>query len=168
MKNSKNLEPLTINLWFDRNAEEAAKFYSSVFSDGKILSTSYFGKEGQEIHGMPEGSIMTVEFIAHGTKFVGLNGGPLFQLNESVSFIIKCEDQEEVDYFWEKLGEGGNPESQQCGWLKDKFGVSWQVIPIAFYKLINNPDREKSGKVMNAMLQMKKLDIEKLEEAFNS
>lgn len=167
MKNTKNLEPLTINLWFDRNAEEAAKFYTSVFSDGEILSTTHYGKEGQEIHGMPEGAVMTVDFIAHGTKFVGLNGGPLFQLNESVSFIIKCEDQEEVDYYWEKLREGGNPESQQCGWLKDQFGVSWQVVPNILYKLLSNPDKTKTGKVMNALLQMKKLDIAKLEEAFN-
>lgn len=167
MKNSNN-EPLTINLWFDKNAEEAANFYTSVFNDGEILSVSRYGKEGQEIHGMPEGHVMTIEFMAHGTKFVGLNGGPIFKFNESVSFIIKCDTQEEVDYYWSKLGEGGDPKSQQCGWLKDKFGVSWQVIPKIIYKLFSDTDKIKAGKAMNAMLQMKKLDIAKLEEAFNS
>ncbi|RYJ41527.1 VOC family protein [Flavobacterium beibuense] len=167
MKNSVK-EPLTVNLWFEKDAEEAAKFYTSIFSDGEILGTFRYGKEGQEIHGMPEGALMTIEFMAHGTKFVGLNGGPLFKFNESVSFIIKCEDQEEVDYYWNKLGEGGNPESKQCGWLKDKYGVSWQVVPKVLYKLLSDSDKTKTGKMMNALLEMEKLDIAKLEEAFNS
>ena len=163
-----NHDSLTINLWFDREAEDAAKFYTAIFKDGKILGNTKYGKEGYEIHKMPEGAVMTVDFIVHGTRFVGLNGGPLFKFNESVSFIIDCSNQEEVDYYWNKLGEGGDPDAQQCGWLKDKYGVSWQVVPKVLYKMINDPDRERAGRAMNAMLQKKKMNIAKLEEAFNS
>lgn len=159
--------PLTINLWFEHKAEEAAKYYTSVFKDGKILNTTYFGKEGYEIHKMPEGTVMTIDFEIHGARFVILNGGPMFKLTEAVSFIITCDTQEEIDYYWENLGKGGDPNAQQCGWVKDKYGVSWQVVPAILDKLIADPNREKAGKAMNAMLQMKKLDIKKLEDAFN-
>lgn len=154
-------------LWFDKNGEEAVDFYTSIFKKGKKGRVLYFGKEGQEIHGMPEGTAMTVEFEIMGRQFVALNGGPIFKFNESVSLVINCESQEEVDYYWEKLGEGGDPAAQQCGWLKDKFGLSWQVVPVRWYDMVSSPDKEKTGRAMNAMLQMKKLDIAKLEEAFN-
>lgn len=160
--------PLTINLWFEDRAEEASKYYTSIFKDGKILNTTYFGKEGYEIHKMPEGTVMTIDLEIHGARFVILNGGPMFKLNEAVSFIITCDTQEEIDYYWDRLGEGGDPNAQQCGWLKDKYGVSWQIVPAILDKLISDPNREKAGKAMNAMLQMKKLDIKKLEDAFNN
>jgi predicted 3-demethylubiquinone-9 3-methyltransferase (glyoxalase superfamily) len=157
---------ITTNLWFDREAEEAANFYTSIFK-GSIGRISRYGKAGQEIHHMPEGSVMTVEFEINGRKFVGLNGGPVFKFNESVSFIINCETQEEVDHYWDRLSEGGDKAAQQCGWLKDKYGLSWQVVPTILPKLMTG-DKERAGKAMDAMMQMKKLDIAKLEEAYNS
>lgn len=159
------LQKITPNLWFDRQAGDAANFYITVFRNSRILKTSHYGKEGFEIHQMPEGTVMTIEFELEGQKFVGLNGGPVFQFNESISFIINCDDQQEVDHYWNKLTEGGDPKSQQCGWLKDKFGVSWQVVPKVLPSLLQNKDTGKSGRVMKTMLQMKKLDIRQLEEA---
>ena len=160
------MQKITSNLWFDRQAEEAAKFYTSIFKNSKILSTAYYGKEGYEIHKMPEGTVMTVEFELEGQKFVALNGGPVFTFNEAVSFIVNCTNQQEVDYYWEKLSQGGDPKSQQCGWLKDKFGLAWQVVPVQLTKMLEDRDREKADRVMKVMLQMKKLDIQKLEEAY--
>lgn len=156
------MQKITPNLWFANEAEEAVKFYTSIFKNSKIGKTTYYGKEGYEVHGMPEGSILTIEFELEGQKFLALNGGPVFKFNESVSFIIDCKDQAEVDYFWERLGEGGDPKSMQCGWLKDKFGLSWQVVPSELGELLSGPN---SGKVMSAMLEMKKLDIAKLKAA---
>lgn len=159
------IQKITPNLWFDKQAEDAAKYYVSIFKDSSIHRTTYYTKEGNEIHHMPEGAVMTVEFEIAGQKFVGLNGGPIFKFNESISFIIDCEGQEEVDYYWEKLGAGGDANAQQCGWLKDKFGLSWQVVPTRLTQLLEDKDEAKVQRVTKAMLQMKKLDIKALEDA---
>lgn len=154
---------ITPSLWFDKNAEEAVDFYVSIFPNSKIGNITYYSKEGFEIHHMPEGSVLTVEFELDGKSFLALNGGPVFKFNEAVSFIIECKDQEEVDYYWEKLS--AVPESEQCGWLKDKFGLSWQVTPKILNQMLADPDKEKAGRVMKAMLQMKKIVIADLEKA---
>ncbi len=153
-------------LWFDDKAEEAAKFYTSIFKDSKIGDVTRYGKEGYEIHGREEGTVMTAEFEIEGQKFLALNGGPIFKFNEAISFQVYCETQEEVDYYWEKLSEGGDEKAQQCGWLKDKYGVSWQIVPILLIKMLKDKDSEKSQKVMKAMLQMHKLDISTLKKAY--
>jgi predicted 3-demethylubiquinone-9 3-methyltransferase (glyoxalase superfamily) len=155
---------ITTNLWFDGQAEEAAHFYTSIFENSKIGKIARYGDAGAEVSGQKKGSVMTVEFELDGHEFVGLNGGPLFQFNESISFIVNCETQEEVDRYWERLSEGGS--EVQCGWLKDKFGVSWQIVPTVLGELMSDPDPEKSQRVMKAMLQMKKLDIEALQRAY--
>lgn len=152
-------------LWFDHQAEEAASFYVSIFNNSRIGRISRYGKEGFEIHGRPEGSVMTVEFELDGQPFTALNGGPAFRFNEAVSFQVPCETQEEVDDYWEKLSTGGDAGAQQCGWLKDRYGVSWQVVPTVLIELLNDPDPARSQRVMRAMLQMKKLDIRGLKEA---
>lgn len=152
-------------LWFDHNAEEAVNFYLSVFPNSKILSTTHYGKEGFEIHQMEEGTVLTIDFELDGHRFLALNGGPVFKFSEAVSFIIDCKDQEEVDHYWEKLS--AVPESEQCGWLKDKFGVSWQVTPTILNDMIADPNHEKAGRAMNAMLQMKKLVIADLQAAYD-
>lgn len=159
------VQKITPNLWFDDQAEEAAQFYTSIFPDSEITSVSRYGEAGFEIHGRPAGTVMTVNFRIAGMHFVGLNGGPLFPFTEAVSFIIDCEDQAEVDYYWDRLGEGGDPAAQQCGWLKDKFGVSWQVVPSALGKLMSSPDPSVAERVMAAFLPMKKLVIADLEKA---
>ncbi len=148
-------------LWFDKQAEDAAKFYTSVFKDSSIDSISRFGNEGKDVHGMDAGTVLTVEFTLNGQKYVALNGGPIFTFNESVSFQIFCDTQEEIDYYWENLSEGGM--EQQCGWLKDKYGLSWQVVPSMLPELMRDP--AKSDRVMKAFMQMKKFDIEKLKQA---
>ena len=153
-------------LWFDDKGEEAAKFYISIFKDSKIGDVTRYGKEGYEIHGKEEGTVMTVEFEIEGQKFLGLNGGPIFKFNEAISFQVYCETQEEVDYYWEKLSEGGDEKAQICGWLKDKYGVSWQIVPIILIKMLKDKDSEKSQRVMKAMLQMHKLDISTLKKAY--
>lgn len=156
----------TICLWLDNEAEEAAKFYTSIFKDGKIGKISRYGKEGFEFHRRPEGSVMTVDFTANGQQFQALNGGPLFKFTEAMSLVITCDTQKEIDYYWEKLtGQGG--QEVQCGWLKDKFGLSWQVVPTAFQEMMDSPDKAGSSRAMNAMFTMKKFDIEKLQQAFN-
>jgi predicted 3-demethylubiquinone-9 3-methyltransferase (glyoxalase superfamily) len=157
---------ISTGLWFDNEAEEAAQFYASIFMNSSIGRITRYGKEGYEFHHKPEGSIMTVEFTLDGSSFVALNGGPLFHFSEAVSFIINCADQEEVDYYWDNLSEGGDPKAQQCGWLKDKFGISWQIIPAEMIDLLTDPDTLKSQKVMAAMLPMKKIDLETLKQAF--
>ena len=159
------MQKITANLWFDGNAEEAVNFYSSIFRDFKIGNILRYGKEGYEIHGMLEGTVMTIDFEIFGQYFVALNGGPQFKFNESISFIIRCENQEEVDYYWEKLGEGGDENAKVCGWLKDKYGVSWQIIPPLLYELLKN--KEKSARVMNALLKMKKLNLKELQNAYD-
>ena len=158
-------QKITPFLWFDTQAEEAAKFYVSVFKNAKMGSVSRYGKEGFEIHHMPEGTTLVAEFEIEGQKFSALNAGPAFKFNEAISFLVNCESQEEVDYYWNKLS--AVPASEQCGWLKDKFGLSWQIVPSALDKLFSDPDKAKAGRVMNAMLQMKKLDIAKLQAAYD-
>ncbi len=160
------MQKITSNFWFDTQAEDAAKFYTSVFKNSSIGRITYYGKEGYEIHGMKEGTVMTIEFLIEGQQFTGLNGGPIFKFNESISFIVNCETQKEVDYFWEKLGEGGDEKAKVCGWLKDKFGVSWQIVPVVLTNMIHDKDHTKTERVVKAMMQMKKLDIAALEKAF--
>ena len=166
MQNSAHTRQLITNcLWFDKEAEEAANFYTSIFKDSSIDEVTRYGKEGTEIHHQPEGKVMTVRFHLNGQEFLGLNGGPLFPFNESISLVVNVDTQEEIDYYWERLTEGG--EEVQCGWLKDKFGVSWQVVPAILGKMMADPDRKKADRVMKAFMQMKKFDIQKLKEAFN-
>jgi predicted 3-demethylubiquinone-9 3-methyltransferase (glyoxalase superfamily) len=164
MKINRQITPC---LWFDTQAEEAARFYTSIFKNSKIGKISRYGKEGFEIHGRPEGTVMTVEFELNGLKFTALNGGPHFKFNEAVSFMVYCDTQEELDYYWEKLSEGGDEKAQQCGWLKDKYGLSWQVGTAELDELMSDPRSEKSQRAFKAMLGMKKLDIEKIKQAYN-
>jgi predicted 3-demethylubiquinone-9 3-methyltransferase (glyoxalase superfamily) len=142
-----------------------AKFYCSIFKNAKLGAVTRYGKEGHEIHGMPEGTVQAVEFSIDGNDFLALNGGPLFKFSAAVSFQVLCETQKEVDYYWEKLSAGGDPKAQQCGWLKDKFGLSWQVVPTVLSGLLYDKDPAKAGRTMNALLQMKKLDIAALQRA---
>jgi predicted 3-demethylubiquinone-9 3-methyltransferase (glyoxalase superfamily) len=153
-------------LWFDDKAEEAAKFYASIFKNSKIGNVSRYGKEGYEFHGKEDGTVMTVDFEIEGQQFVALNGGPIFKFNEAISFQVHCETQKEVDYYWEKLSEGGDEKAQQCGWLKDKYGVSWQIVPVVLTKMLQDKDAKKSQRVMKALLQMRKLDIKTLTQAY--
>ena len=161
-----NIQKITPCLWFDEQAEEAAKFYTTIFNHSKIVSMTRYGEAGHEVHGRPAGTVMTVAFELDGHAFTALNGGPVFKFNEAISFQVSCETQEEVDYYWEKLSEGGDEKAQQCGWLKDKYGVSWQVIPTALLEMLNDPDSEKAQRAMEAMLQMQKIDIAKLKRAY--
>jgi predicted 3-demethylubiquinone-9 3-methyltransferase (glyoxalase superfamily) len=154
-------QKMTICLWFDDQAEEAAKFYTSIFKNSEIGKISRYGKEGFEVHRKPEGTALVVSFRLNELDFMALNGGPQFKFNESISIVVNCETQDEIDHFWNKLTEGGRED--QCGWLKDKYGVSWQIVPSILAKLMSNP--EKSDKVMKAFLPMKKLEIEKLMQA---
>jgi predicted 3-demethylubiquinone-9 3-methyltransferase (glyoxalase superfamily) len=157
-------QKITPCLWFDTQAEDAAKTYVSIFRNSKIMRLSRYGKEGHEIHGREAGSVMTVEFEIEAQRFVALNGGPHFKFNEAVSFQVHCETQEEIDYYWGKLAEGG--EEGPCGWLKDRYGVSWQVVPKVLPEMLMDPDPEKAGRVTKAFLQMKKFDIKELERAY--
>jgi predicted 3-demethylubiquinone-9 3-methyltransferase (glyoxalase superfamily) len=159
-------QKITPCLWFDNEAEEAAKFYVSIFKNSKLGAVSRYGKEGFEIHGRKEGTVMTAEFEIDGLKFVGLNGGPLFKFSEAISFQIMCEDQKEIDYFWSKLTAGG--QEGPCGWLKDKFGLSWQVVPTVLIDMLKDPDTAKSQRVTKAFLQMKKFDIAALKRAYEA
>ena len=159
------IRKITPCLWFDSEAEEAADLYVSIFPNSNIGDISRFSAEGQEIHGKPPGSVMTIAFELDGQPFTALNGGPMFQFTEAVSLQINCETQNEIDHYWDKLSAGGDPKAQQCGWLKDKFGLSWQVVPSMLPKLMSGPDAAKSQRVMKALLQMKKLDIAELERA---
>jgi predicted 3-demethylubiquinone-9 3-methyltransferase (glyoxalase superfamily) len=152
-------------LWLDDQAEAAAQFYTAIFPHSKIVDITHFGEAGQEIHGKEPGSVMTVEFELDGQPFTALNGGPMFKFNEAISFQVRCDTQEEVDYYWDKLSAGGDPAAQQCGWLKDQFGLSWQVVPGILHELLKNPDPRKSQNVMKAMFTMKKIDIAKLKQA---
>jgi predicted 3-demethylubiquinone-9 3-methyltransferase (glyoxalase superfamily) len=157
-------QKLTPCLWFDTEAEEAAKFYVSVFKDSRIGTVSYYANEGQDIHGKPAGSVMAVQFFLSGHEFVGLNGGPHFKFDEAVSFQVHCDTQEEIDYFWSKLSDGG--QEGPCGWLKDKFGLSWQVVPAALLQMLMDSDPRKVERVARAFLQMKKFDIAALERVY--
>jgi predicted 3-demethylubiquinone-9 3-methyltransferase (glyoxalase superfamily) len=153
-------------LWFDDNAEEAVQFYLSIFKNSKVGNVTHYGKEGFEIHKKKEGSVMTIDFEIEGQKFLALNGGPIFKFNEAISFQIYCETQDDVDYYWNKLTEGGDKNAQVCGWLKDKFGVSWQVVPNILVKMLQDKDSKKTENVMRVMLQMQKLDIKALTKAY--
>jgi predicted 3-demethylubiquinone-9 3-methyltransferase (glyoxalase superfamily) len=159
------IRKITPFLWFNSQAEEAVNFYTSIFTNSKIVSISRYGKEGAEASGRPEGTVMTMAFELEGQEFVALNGGPMFKFSEAISFVVHCESQEEVDYYWEKLSAEGDEQAQQCGWLKDKYGLSWQIVPTVLTELLNDPDPEKARRVMETMLKMKKIDIEVLKQA---
>jgi predicted 3-demethylubiquinone-9 3-methyltransferase (glyoxalase superfamily) len=152
-------------LWFDTQAEEAARFYTSIFKNSKIGRIVRYPAAGQEIHHKPAGSVLTVAFELEGQPFTALNGGPNFKFNEAMSLQIMCDTQDEVDYYWDRLTAGGDPKAQQCGWLKDKFGVSWQVVPKVLPVMLDDPDPQKAQRTMKVMLPMKKLDIAKLKQA---
>ena len=152
-------------LWFDHQAEEAATFYVSIFKNSKITSVARYTKAGHEIHKRPAGSVMTVAFELDGQAFTALNGGPEFRFNEAVSLQVNCNNQEEVDYYWDKLSKGGDPKAQQCGWLKDKFGLSWQVVPTMLLEMLKDHESPKAQRAMEAMIRMKKIDIRELERA---
>lgn len=160
------MQKITPFLWYDHEAEEAARFYVSVFKNSKIGRITRYLKEAEEVSGKKAGEVMTVDFEIEGQKFTAINGGPPFKFTEAVSFIIDCKDQDEVDYYWNKLAEGGDEKSQICGWLKDKYGLSWQVVPRALEEMLADPDPEKAGRVMKAMLTMKKIVVKDLEEAY--
>ena len=164
MATTKRIQPC---LWFDNQAEEAAKYYTGIFKNSKIGEITRYGEAGRETHKRPPGSVLTVAFELEGQPFTALNGGPVFKFNEAVSFQIMCKDQKEVDYYWEKLTVGGDPSAQVCGWLKDKFGLSWQVVPTVLPAMVGDPNSEKSQRAMAAMMEMKKLDIAALERAYN-
>ena len=153
-------------LWFADQAEQAASFYTSIFKDSKIVSITRYGTAGFEVHHRPAGSVMTVDFDLNGVRFTALNGGPVFTFNEAVSFQIICETQDEVDYYWQKLTAGGDPKAQQCGWLKDKFGLSWQVVPDGMQEMLKDPQSDAASRAMSAMMQMKKLDLTELKRAY--
>jgi predicted 3-demethylubiquinone-9 3-methyltransferase (glyoxalase superfamily) len=160
-----NMQKFTPFLWFDDQAEEAVKFYTSIFKDSKVGRVLRYDENTAKAAGGPVGSVLTIEFEIEGQKFVALNGGPQFKFNESVSFVVNCETQDEVDYFWEKLTADGGQESA-CGWLKDKFGLSWQITPTVLIDMLHEKDADKAGRVMKAMLQMQKIDIAKLKDAY--
>ena len=158
------METITPFLWFNDQAEEAARFYTSIFKKSRIGKIACYGKAGEKASERPAGSVMTVEFELAGQKFVALNGGPQFKFNEAISFVVNCKTQAEIDWFWKKLSAGGK--RVQCGWLKDKFGVSWQVVPTVLPELLSDEDPSRSERVMQAMLKMVKLDIKKLQQAY--
>jgi predicted 3-demethylubiquinone-9 3-methyltransferase (glyoxalase superfamily) len=153
-------------LWFDDQAEEAVRFYTSVFKNSRIGKVVRYGEAGHEVHGRPAGTVMTVAFLLDGQAFTALNGGPVFKFNEAISLQVNCETQEEVDYYWDMLAEGGDEKAQQCGWLKDRYGLSWQVVPIALADMLADPRLEGAQRVTDAMLRMKKLDIALLKRAY--
>jgi predicted 3-demethylubiquinone-9 3-methyltransferase (glyoxalase superfamily) len=158
------MQKITPCLWFDDKAEEAAKFYVSIFKNSKLGKIARYGEAGAEVSGRPKGSVMTVTFQLDGQEFMGLNGGPQFKFTEALSLVVNCKTQEEVDEIWEKLSAGG--EKGVCGWLKDKYGLSWQLVPTVVEKMFQDKDAKKTERVMKALLQMKKLDIKKLKQAY--
>jgi predicted 3-demethylubiquinone-9 3-methyltransferase (glyoxalase superfamily) len=161
------MQTITPCLWFDSNAEEAVNFYTSIFKKSKIGKISRYTEAGYEIHGKPAGTVLTIDFELNGQPFTALNGGPVFKFNEAISLQVYCESQEELDYYWNKLSAGGDERSQQCGWLKDKFGLSWQIVPTVLGNLLHGKDAKKSNRVMEALLGMKKLDIKALQQAYD-
>jgi predicted 3-demethylubiquinone-9 3-methyltransferase (glyoxalase superfamily) len=154
-------------LWFDSQAEDAAKLYTGIFPNSRIVSITRYGKAGQEIHGRPPGSVMVVAFELDGQSFTALNGGPLFKFNEAISLQVHCDTQKEIDSYWEKLGAGGDPKARQCGWLKDRYGLSWQIVPTIMDEMFKGAATPKSERAMSAMLQMEKLDIAALKKAYD-
>jgi len=157
------MQKITPFLWFDNQAEEAVNYYLSIFKNSKILNVARYGDDAAKVSGRPKGSVMTVSFQLDGQQFVALNGGPVFSFSPAISFVVNCQTQQEVDELWEKLSAGG--EQQQCGWIKDKYGVTWQIVPTALGELLSSPDAAKAQRVMQAMLQMTKLDINGLQQA---
>ncbi|MBI4708610.1 MAG: VOC family protein [Candidatus Portnoybacteria bacterium] len=167
------MQKIIPHLWFDDKAEEAVNFYVSIFSafsgkKTKIENITRYPKAAEEVSGKPAGSVMTVVFKLFGQEFIALNGGPEFKFTEAISLLVNCKTQEEIDYYWEKLTEGGDEKAQICGWLKDKYGLSWQIAPVILGEMLNDPDHEKSEKVMKAMLEMKKIDIAALKRAYKN
>ena len=162
---TKITQRITPFLWFDDKAEEAAKFYASIFKNSKVGKITRYDEEAAKPTGRPADSVMTVEFDLEGQQFVALNGGPMFQFTEAISFVVNCETQEEVDYYWSKLSAGG--EESRCGWLRDKFGLSWQVVPVVLIEMLADQDTAKAKRVMRAMLQMDKIDIPTLKKAYD-
>ena len=158
---------ITPCLWFDDQAEEAATLYTSIFPGSRIVTVSRYGEAGREVHGRPPGSVMVVAFELEGQAFTALNGGPVFKFTEAISLQVSCRTQEEVDHYWEELSRGGDERAQQCGWLKDRYGLSWQIVPVALTEMMADPDPVKAGRVMQAMLQMKKIDIKGLHQAYS-
>ena len=156
---------ITPFLWFDQQAEEAVGFYTSVFENSRVVSTTRYNEESAKASGQPNGSVMTVAFELDGQPFTAINGGPIFKFTEAVSLVVHCRSQDEVDRYWEDLTDGGDPKSQQCGWLKDRFGLSWQVVPDMMLELLSDRDPAKASRVMKAIMSMKKLDSRKLQEA---
>jgi len=152
-------------LWFDDQAEEAAKFYTSVFPNSKIVAVTRYGEAGHEIHGRAAGSVMTVEFEINGQAFTALNGGPIFKFNEAVSFQVLCDSQEEIDFYWAELSKGSDPNAQQCGWLKDRFGLSWQIVPRGMAEMLKGPSSPGAHRAFTALLGMKKIDVAELKRA---
>jgi predicted 3-demethylubiquinone-9 3-methyltransferase (glyoxalase superfamily) len=161
------VQKITPCLWFDNQAEEAAKFYVSIFENSGIETVTRYGSEGFEKHGKPAGSVLTVTFRLEGQTFTALNGGPQFTLSPAISLVVHCESQHEVDHFWGQLGAGGDPTWQACGWLKDRFGLSWQIVPEAFFAMLSAGDSVKSERAMKAIMQMKKLDLSALQRAYD-
>ena len=160
------MQKITPCLWFDDQAEEAAHFYTSIFGNSRIGAIRRYARTGQDVHGKAPGSVMTVAFELEGQPFIALNGGPAFRFNEAISFQVGCESQQEIDYYWEKLSAGGDAAAQQCGWLKDRYGVSWQIVPTILDELLGDSSPEGSERVMGALLQMKKLDLQALQRAY--
>ncbi len=160
---NKRIQKITPFLWFDDKAEEAARFYTSIFSNSRVRKIARYGPEAEKASGRPAGSVMTVEFQLEGQDFVALNGGPQFKFTPAISFVVSCKTQRELDKFWNELSAGGK--EVQCGWLTDKYGVSWQIVPTVLNELLAGKDRAKSGRVMHALLKMVKLDINKLKQA---
>jgi len=161
------MQKITPCLWFDSQAEEAARYYVGIFKNSKITEISHYTEAGKETHGQPAGSVLAVGFELNGQPFATLNGGPLFKFNEAISMQVPCDTQEEIDYYWDKLCNGGDPAAQVCGWLKDKYGVSWQVFPREVQQMLLDPDREKAGRAMTAIMTMKKMDLAALRKAYN-
>ena len=162
---AERFQRITPFLWFDKNAEEAVRFYVSVFKNSRIGQITHYTKESSDASGQQQGSVMTIAFELDGQPFTAINGGPHFKFNEAVSFVVNCESQDEIDYYWDKLSAGGDPKAQMCGWLKDRYGLSWQVVPKKMVEWFGDPD-EKSERVMTALLRMGKLDIAALERAY--
>jgi predicted 3-demethylubiquinone-9 3-methyltransferase (glyoxalase superfamily) len=158
---------ITPCLWFDTQAEEVANFYVGIFRNSRVVAISRYGEAGRDVHGMPAGTVLTVAFELNGQPFTAMNGGPGFKFNEAISFQVNCDTQEEIDYFWSRLGEGGPEEARQCGWLKDKYGVSWQVVPRELgERMMTSGDPVRTNRVMTALLKMKRLDIAELQRAY--
>lgn len=159
---------ITPCLWFDSQAEKAARFYCAIFRNSRLLRVSHYGEAGHDIHGMPAGMVMTVEFELDGQTFTAVNGGPVFRFNEAISLQVNCDTQDELDHYWNRLTAGGAESAQQCGWLKDKFGVSWQIVPSMLADMMSDASPAKADRVMTALLQMKKLDIAVLKRAYDA